>query len=347
MKQYTPCLMALIVAVFSVIWATSGIANEQQTEPPAHTETLLVKIGIRLIDVTEIDSREETFSVEGILYVDWKNAEEAENSGHWSGDVVDDRLKLMEEWPEPEFENGLEKRERSGMLLSVYEDGSIEYEERFAQTLSSDLDLRQFPFDHQNFPIKIIIGGGPEDAIKLEISEFSPGLVRLPEWRFSENSFTAKIETGVKPYGADFSPEFNRALFLISVDRQWGFYFWKIILPLLIITGVSWAVFWMNSDDLGSRLGVSFTALLTVVAFNFIVSDTLPRISYLTFLDALITLTYLWLSAIIAQSVVVFQLTAEEKTVKAQRINAIAKWLIPSSYLCACLGTVVIFQFLS
>lgn len=88
----------------------------------------------------------------------------------------------------------------------------------------------------------------------------------------------------------------------------------------------------MKPDDLGGRLGVSFTALLTIVAFNLIAADTLPRISYLTYLDAIITLTYVWLGVTIILSVTVSQ--SNDST--AKRIDSMARWLIPGSYALAC-----------
>ncbi len=317
--------------------------NQAMASDTDQQERQTVRLGLRLIDVSRIDSKTETFTVEGILYVDWHDANQKNQTGEWGEATTDLRLEKMDWWPAPEFENARGIRERSGMLLGIYDDGSIEYEERFSLTLSTDLFLRQFPFDSQTLPIKLIIGGGPEDQIKLEISEFSPGLIKMPEWEFSSDSFTHKIETGIKPYGAEFSPLFSRALFAIDIERHWGYYFWRIILPLLIIITVSWSVFWMRQNELGDRLGISFTALLTIVAFNFIVADTLPRISYLSLLDVLITITYLWIGISIVLSVIIYKLDEAKLESKVKQFNRIARVFVPLSYYLTCAVLVFIF----
>ena len=331
-----------VILLFFIFWiglqtdlvlASSTDKQERQT----------VRLGIRLIDVSQIDSKTETFTVEGILYVDWFDASQKDQTGEWGEATTDLRLEKMDWWPAPEFENARGVRERSGMLLGIYDDGEIEYEERFSLTLSTDLNLRQFPFDSQTLPIKLIIGGGPEDQIKLEISEFSPGLIKMPEWEFSRDSFEQKIETGIKPYGAEFSPLFSRALFSINIERHWGFYFWRIILPLLIIITASWAVFWMRPNELGDRLSISFTALLTIVAFNFIVADTLPKISYLSLLDVLITITYLWIGFSIILSVVIYKLNENKQSTKVKKVNQFARIVAPSSYYLTSVVLILLF----
>lgn len=197
-----------------------GTVAAQEFDNELEDEIQAVKVGLRLIDITKIDNREETFTVEGILYIDWQDESPETEPGDWGEEAVDDQLKKLDWWPSPEFENGRGIRERSGMFLSIYEDGSVEYEERFSLTLSSELDLRHFPFDQQQLPIKIIIAGAPEDSVQIEISEYSPGLVRLPQWQFNDDSFQAGVETGIKPYDAEDSPLFNRALFTIEIQRR-------------------------------------------------------------------------------------------------------------------------------
>jgi hypothetical protein len=335
-------LRFVLAAILAVLSIDSG-SNSLHAQQPGQPEPMLVDLGLRLIDITEINSREETFTLEAVLYVDWVDPIQGANPGQWGEATADDRLKEMEWWPAPEFENGRGIRDRSGMLLSISEEGVIEYEERFSMTMASEMELRQFPFDTQILPINLLIGGGSEEFVRLEVSEYSPGLIRLPEWNITDESFSHQIEKGIRPYGVEDSPLFSRAVFAIEIQRRWGFYFWRIILPLLIITTVSWSVLWMKNEALGSRLTVSFTALLTVVAFNFIVSDTLPRIAYLTFLDSLITLTYVWLALTIIQSVIICRRVGATSAENTEKSASISRWIIPLTYYLACLVVVYLF----
>lgn len=59
---------------------------------------------------------------------------------------------------------------------------------------------------------------------------------------------------------------------------------------------VSWSVFWMTRDVLAQRQRQASTALLTIVAFQFVAAGFLPRVPYLTLMDAII----LWSFCVIA-----------------------------------------------
>jgi hypothetical protein len=54
----------------------------------------------------------------------------------------------------------------------------------------------------------------------------------------------------------------------------------------MILIALSWAVFWMDRESLGDRMDISFIGILTVVAFQIVVSDQLPRISYFTIVSS-------------------------------------------------------------
>jgi len=45
---------------------------------------------------------------------------------------------------------------------------------------------------------------------------------------------------------------------------------------------LSWSVFWMDKSLLGDRLSISFIGILTVVSYQILLGETLPRIAYFT-----------------------------------------------------------------
>ena len=305
-----------------------------------------VWVGLRLIEVSDIDSREETFTIEAILYVQWLHDFGTEDRS-WGGEGVDIQLKQLKDHPVPEFENGLGLRKRSGLLMHYdWEHKKFEYEERFSMTFSADLELQRFPFDSQNLNIQVLISGASEEDTKLQILEYATSSVDEAEWFTDPKaSFVSEVEHNIKPYDIEDSNPSPRARFDIIIQRRWGFYFWRVLLPLLIITTVSWAAFWMKREDLGDRLSVTFTALLTVVAFSLILGDLLPRIAYLTYLDVLITLTYVWLGVSVVQSVIAHNLETSERSHLARRLDKVSRYLLPSTYYAAC--AVVSFVFLT
>ena len=57
------------------------------------------------------------------------------------------------------------------------------------------------------------------------------------------------------------------------------------MVPLSIVVFMSWAVFWIDPAVAPARISLSATAVLTVFAYQFVLSNLLPRVSYLTRLD--------------------------------------------------------------
>src|SRR6266852_824478 len=84
------------------------------------------------------------------------------------------------------------------------------------------------------------------------------------------------------------------ARFAISVDRRSSFYLWKVFLPLTLMVFLSWSVFWIEANDLSNQIQVAVTTILTVIAFAFAISATMPRLPYLTYIDAFFLECYIY-----------------------------------------------------
>ena len=51
----------------------------------------------------------------------------------------------------------------------------------------------------------------------------------------------------------------------IEFKRNFGYYLIQIYIPDIIVVSLSWIVFWMDSGDLGNRMALGVTTLLTIV----------------------------------------------------------------------------------
>ncbi|KAK2152898.1 hypothetical protein LSH36_315g03080, partial [Paralvinella palmiformis] len=67
-------------------------------------------------------------------------------------------------------------------------------------------------------------------------------------------------------------------------SRRPGFFIWNIFLVMLFICSLCFTTFTVDLTLPQNRLQLSFILLLTTITFKFVVSQTLPRISYLTYL---------------------------------------------------------------
>ncbi|KAM3184284.1 hypothetical protein ACTXT7_008664 [Hymenolepis weldensis] len=66
--------------------------------------------------------------------------------------------------------------------------------------------------------------------------------------------------------------------------RRPGYFYWNVFLIMFMISGLSFATFAVSPDKAELRLRLSFTLILTSVTFKYVITQSLPRISYLTYM---------------------------------------------------------------
>lgn len=314
--------------------------------PPNAEGPVTVDIGLFVEGISTIDPVNNTFTVEGFIDMIWCDPREGfdpEELG-WSkkifleNDAVGE-LQLIW-WPDIAFPHEVGSTDSENLELIIFEDGTVEYAERFSVSLEGNFDLSLFPFDSQTLQIKIESLAWSEEYLVFHEADnmiaFSDQFV-LPEWHWNPDKDLSYRVEEIKEIRDDVP--FSEFVVDLNVHRLPGFYILKVFMPMALIVALSWAVFWMDESSLGERLGISFTGLLTVVAYQFIVGDTLPRLSYITFMDALINYSFVLMALTVVVNVFVHILRSEQHRTFALRIDQISRILFPVIY---CVGLVII-----
>ena len=183
--------------------------------------------------------------------------------------------------------------------LTLYDGSSVDqvfasYQVEGKITLKSDFNFKAFPFDSQNLKFDLWAMAGDELEIDYTDLDFSflfqdYSSLRIPEWKVND----ADIKS--KSFYSAYHDE-NRIMYEleINIERQYGYYIYKVLIPILIILIVAWTALWIPSKEIESRLTITIVCLLSLIAYNFIVDKDVPKLDYLTLLDYLILLSYLF-----------------------------------------------------
>jgi hypothetical protein len=155
-------------------------------------------------------------------------------------------------------------------------------------------------------------------------------LFRMPQW------YLTRIKSSI---GVRNTPLIKNAAtastFTVSIDLQRRAFFILrlVILPLIVIVMLSWSVFWMDKSSLGDRISVSFIGILTAVTYQVLVSEILPRISYVTlFNDGFLNLSFFIMCMTVIVNLRVGYLDRHGMSKVGDQLDRRCRWMFPAIY---------------
>jgi hypothetical protein len=326
---------AMSPALLHAAQTPAGIATDPILQPPFDDgKPLDITIGLHVVNLAAINEVSEQFQLDAYLFERWVDKRLAYTP---EGPQDQERnYKLGQIWvPQLEMINAASPRSRQEISIMVSPDGTVRYAERLVVTLSSSFHLRRFPFDQQQLLVIIhpFLADGPRIRFKLDnestwtASEFT-SFTSLAQWHL--NGLRSQL-LDAATYGGMTVPE---ARFEIDVTRRSSFYLWKVFIPLLLMVFLSWAVFWIEADDLSNQIQVAVTTILTVIAFAFAISATMPRLPYLTYIDAFFLECYIYVFLAVVELMTVHVTHRSElRRDLGLRIRKYSRWVIPASFV--------------
>jgi hypothetical protein len=275
-----------------------GTANEAG----ARGQTV-VFIRLNVFNVGNIDTVGGTFDADFFFTANWLEPLVDELAGD---DVpsFDPQLTFMNAVGQPEYTD-----ERRALVpwRQGAADGARVFEHRFRcnGSFREALELRDFPFDRQPLTI-IVTSHHHRTTVLLKPDPDIPSKVRtefmvLPEFRLTNVQWHEKKADDSKE---DFGTYSLLHAAIVAV-RKPQYYIYNVLVPILLLSLMAFAVFFFEVSELGDRLSVALTLVLTSVAFKFVVAADLPKISYNTLLDDYILGNFMFLAVIVLENVIV------------------------------------------
>ena len=211
----------------------------------------------------------------------------------------------------------------------------IEEETTFIGKFMHDFDLKNFPFDSQFLDFMFKPRSGYETFITHDFSDDQDETLKtnilditLPEWQLLD---------AYKTYGDYFSEKDKFYMpskgIRIEVERKNQYYIYKVLLPILIILAISWSIFWIRIEELESRVTISIVCMLSLIAYNFVIDDSLPKLGFLTLLDWFVVLSYIFSAIPTLESVIVHNLHRDKREKLSIIFNEKCRYLVPSAFV--------------
>ena len=332
LRATTLALLVVAIPIFATGRASAATSADRLLYSPDDPgKPIAVAIELEIENIPEIDEVAEQFTVDGDLITTWNDPRLAYKPA--SPSDPDKIYAVGSIWmPSIDMINAVTPRDKRYQSLTVSPDGTAHYAERFHAQLSSRFMLRRFPFDEQSLNIHLspfindltgeTLGiASEQSAIRAEERAYNS----LAQWEVG--SISARTGTF-----RQFRKTATEVVFSIHVKRHYGFYIWKVFVPLVLMVFLSWAVFWVDPFDLSNQVQIAVTTILTVIAFAFAISATMPRVPYITLIDAFFLTCYVFVFIAVVELMTVHTMHRRRGPDVSKRIRHVSRWLVPAAY---------------
>lgn len=318
---------------------SSALPTPEKVSTPQTSETasqpIQVEVGMFFLDISKLDLRECEFHAD--FYV-WYRVP-ASFTTTWTPELV-------------EFINGTVES-ASPIASSTLDNGDHYWTQRIKAVFRGKFDLRHYPLDEQSLTIVIEDSEQPsakviylpDSAAEKEGKKWLDPYLEIQDW----NIKGAEIISDIHHYQTDFGvangdistleSRYSRLTFKINISRIFLPHMIKFVLPLMIIAGMAYLVFWINAAEFESQCAICVTSLLSAVALHSSLAGTLPEVGYMVMADKIFILFYLNIFIAMVQTVAANNNAKTGGEAAAARLDVAFRYLFPISFA---VGTLVI-----
>jgi hypothetical protein len=323
-------VQALVVAGLSLgllsAAAPQGIAQvpDVSSERPPGESPTRVEVSFFLLDLMKVIDQDEAFEADVFILARWKDPR-----------LTGERVRVVpgdKVWtPNIVVFNERDATSKLPDEVEIQPDGTVTYRQRLIGTFASSLELSRFPMDTQTLEIRLVVYGTTVDEVVLvesaRVAAARSAELAITDWEIGE----LQVEVGL------FDP--IPGLSLSSLSARIGarrfveYYVVQMLVPLILIVGMSWIAFWIDPRVVNIRTNVGVTTVLTLIAYRFMVGSLVPKLPYLTRIDYLLLGSTVLVAAALVTVAAGAYLMRQDRTATVDRVDSAARIVFPVCFL--------------
>jgi hypothetical protein len=200
--------------------------------------------------------------------------------------------------------------------------------------------IDNFPFDSQK--LRLSIENSQFDSKSLVFSADTLGKHFDPRFTLRGwNIDSIDVTTGLKAYETAFGDEslakphteYSNFKVKMVINRDAMGLFWKMFLGMYVAFLIAYMCFYIHTDSIDSRFGLSVGALFAVIGNKYIIDSALPESTTFTLVDTLHGITLIFILSIIISTSYTLKLIKLDKIEKANRFDFICAQVLLAGYL--------------
>lgn len=305
--------------------------------PPSAGGPTRVSVGFFLSDVNAVTEEDETFEFEAILTARWQDPRQAFDPAEAgvSEKLYQGGYQFAEVyqgwWPQLFLANESGHFESQAVLLRIAPDGVLTLIQEFNAVAEMPMQLRRFPFDRQRFEAVFeVLGLGPDEVVLVADPGTTGSMhdgVDIAQWVLHEVRVSAREHLPGHAHAT--ARPLSQLVVTLDMARQPGHILRLVVVPLALLVLLTFSVFWMDRESLGDRMDISFIGILSLVAYQIVVSEHMPAIAYFTLMTGFLYSTYLLLTAGVVVNLVVSKLDQSGRRDAGNRVDVACRWGFP------------------
>jgi hypothetical protein len=202
-------------------------------------------------------------------------------------------------------------------------------------TFDQTFDLRNYPFDR--FVIKILLEDTEKNvndriyAVDEKESGVDP-MFQVMGW----NMDRFEVRTLVHPYNTTFGvPEsvdkeaYSQAEVSVAISRNHLIIFVKMVMPAVLFLLISVMSILLPIEQISQKISLCVAALFSSVAYHLSLSQGLPQISYLTFVDKMMLGNYFTIFINLIFTILIFLADKAEMQTAKSRLMVAVRIVVP------------------
>ena len=309
MKRSLSLILLLLIGIPGFRNSVHAQENEKDT----------VSVGVYIVSIHDIDFKEKEYSINLWLWLKYKNRDF-------------------------DFYNNLEVPQAKSVtksFVTMDTTGDKVYMQMKLQCVMKDSwRINNFPFDRQT--LRFSIENSQFDSRSLLFTADTVGQHFDPRFTLRGwNIDSCLVSTTVRAYETGFgdtslpSPHTEYSAFRVrlSITRDAGGLFWKMFLGMYMAFLIAYICFYIHSDGIDSRFGLSVGSLFAVVGNKYIIDSSLPDSTTFTLVDTLHGITLAFIFTVIAATAYSLNLVKKNQLKKAYRFDMIVAQVLLLIYL--------------
>lgn len=300
-------------ALFLLLLSFGNHLSAQNSKPDT------VKVGIYITSIHDIDFKQKEYTISFWLWLKYKNKD----------------FDFMQNLEVP-----LAKSVTRSFATIDSSDNQIYLLMKLQCVMKDSWRILNFPFDRQK--LRLSIENSQFDSKSMVFARDTLGKNYDPRFTLSGwNIDSCNTSVGIKNYETAFGDptyktphsEYSSYKVVVSISRDASGLFWKMFLGMYIAFLISYVCFYIHSDGMDSRFGLSVGALFAVIGNKYIIDSALPDTKSFTLVDSLHSLTLFFILAIIAATAYSLKLVKDNKEKTAKKFDMIVAQLFLVLYI--------------